>query len=306
MAGYTDSAFRRLCLSYGASAAVTEMVSVAGLSRKSAGTCRYLERSDAEHPLGVQLYGSRPDDFASAAALVSAMGFDFIDINAGCPVKKVVRSCSGASLLRDLPRLCEIVERTAGASGRLPVTVKIRLGWSPEEPVPVEIGTILARSGARALTVHGRYRSDQFSGRVDMDALRRIVEASSIPVIANGESGSLAAIHDLRTDSGAAGVMIGRGAIGRPWVFRALLGSGPCHPLPGELSVTIVRHLAMMKETIPAPFVYHVLRGHLVNYLRGFRGASELRARAVSVESDGDVAAICRIAEELAEAGNET
>lgn len=301
MAGYSDSAFRRLCLGFGASAAVTEMVSTAGLSRRSAATCRLLRRGDGERPLGVQLYGSSPEEFARAAGIVASMGFDFLDVNAGCPVRKVTRSASGSALLRDIPRLLDIVSAVSSAAGPLPVTVKIRLGWSPDEPVPDEIGSMLAARGASAIFVHGRYRSDMFSGRVDACGIARIAALSPVPVIANGDSSSVEAARDLLRSSGASGVMIGRGAIGRPWIFRALSGSGSAEPSREEFVSTVMRHLSMMKETVPPPWVYHLMRGHLVHYLRGFRGASALRSRAVSVESDEDVMALCLLAVETME-----
>lgn len=300
MAGYTDSAFRRICLRLGATAAVTEMVSVQGLSRRSAGSCRMLIHDPEETPLGVQLYGAKPGDFSRATALVRDSGFSFIDVNAGCPVKRVIRSGSGASLLLDIPRLLEVVAEVVAGSQGLPVTVKIRLGWAEEEPVPSGIGGMLAATGASALFVHARYRSDLFSGRADPVALRRIVEESPIPVIANGESSSPEAAMRFLSDSGAAGILIGRGAIGRPWVFRALRGLGPATPLPGELSEVILEHLRMLRGYLDSPHVYHVFRGHLVHYFRGFRGASELRNRAVRVESDDDVRTVCAMAEEMA------
>jgi len=298
MAGYTDSAFRRVCLRMGATAAVTEMVSVQGLSRRSAGSCRMLRHSPEETPLGVQLYGARPEDFARAALLVRDMGFSFIDINAGCPVRRVIRSGSGASLLLDIPRLLDVTSAVSASSDGLPVTVKIRLGWSEEEPVPTEIGAMLAERGASAVFVHARFRSDLFSGTPDAAALRRIVELSPVPVIANGESTSTEAALGFLADSGADGLLVGRGAIGRPWIFRALRGTGPEMPLPGEISGAVLLQLALMREYLDPPLVYHVLRGHLVHYFRGFRGAPELRSRAVRVESEEDVALVCGMAEE--------
>lgn len=298
MAGYADSAFRRLCLGFGASAAVSEMVSAAGLSRRSAASCRLLHRGAGEKPLGVQLYGSSPKDFARAAGIVASMGFDFVDINAGCPVRKVTGGGSGSALLRDLPRLLDVVSAVRSESWPLPVTVKMRLGWSPDEPVPEEIGSMLAERGASAIFVHGRYRSDMFSGPVDADGIARIAAMSPVPVIANGDSTSVEAARKLLERSGASGIMIGRGALGRPWIFRALAGGGPAGPSREEFVTTVMRHLAMMKETIPPPWVFHIMRGHLVHYLKGFRGASALRSRAVSVESDEDVLALCRLAAE--------
>lgn len=269
---------------------VTEMVAAAGLSRRSVKSCRFLKFHPEENPIGVQLFGSDPKDFVRAAELVSGLGFDFIDINAGCPVKKVVGSGSGSSLLRDIPRLASIVRATVSDTS-LPVTVKIRLGWSPDEPVPESLPSVLADEGAVAIAVHGRYRSDMFSGEVRKEGIQRIVRNSPIPVLANGDSSSVSAALELRDSTGASGVLIGRGALGNPWIFRGLATGDPVDAIPGpmEYRETVMDQLAMMKEYVPEEHVYHILRGHLMQYLRGFRGASALRASAVRVESDEQV-----------------
>jgi nifR3 family TIM-barrel protein len=299
MAGYTDSAFRRICRRFGASCTVTEMTAAAGLSRGSARTGQMLRHHPEELPLGIQLFGAAPADFARAAGIVSGMGFAFIDVNAGCPVKKVVGSGSGSALLRDIPRLLEIVRTTAGSSS-LPVTAKIRLGWSPEEPVPTELPSMLADAGARALAVHARFRSDLFGGPPRTAELSRLVEASPIPVIASGESASPESAETFRLESGASGLMIGRGALGSPWIFRGLTGTGPSRPLPGELHSTVMDQLDMMKEYIPVRHLYHIMRGHLVFYFRGFEGASDLRRRAVRAESAPEIDELAAEADGLA------
>jgi tRNA-dihydrouridine synthase B len=290
MAGSTDSAFRRICLRMGATCVVTEMIAAAGISRRSVKTCSLLRHAPEERPLGVQLFGREPAEFLRAAALVSDLGFDFIDINAGCPVKKVVRSGSGAALLRDLPRLLAIVRATVEGTS-LPVTVKLRLGWDPAEPVPGDLTTLIAGEGASALAVHGRYRSDMFSGPVRSEEMRRLVLASPLPVIANGDSTSVEAALTLRESTGAQGLLVGRGALGNPWIFRGLASGRPedAIPAPEEYPAVIMEQLAMMKEHIPAHHAYCILRGHLMQYIRGFRGAAGLRSEVVSVASDDDV-----------------
>ncbi len=286
MAGYTDSAFRCICRRMGATAAVTEMVAAAGLSRRSVRSCRFLGHLPEERPLGVQLFGKDPADFARAAGLVSGMGFDFIDINVGCPARKVVRSGSGCALLLDVPRLLAILEATV-SSTPLPVTVKIRLGWSEEEPVPEALPSMLAERGAAALAVHGRYRSEMFSGEARVPEMAAMAARSPIPFIANGDSTSAGAALSLRERTGAQGLMVGRGALGSPWLFRELRDPpGEPGPLPGELSATVREQLRLMRAYVPEGHVFHVLRGHLVHYVRGFRGASDLRKRAVLVEDD--------------------
>ena len=293
MAGVTDSAFRRVCRNLGATCLVTEMVTAAGLSRKSVKTKQMLKYHHSEQPIGVQLFGSKPSDFARASSLVSPLGFKFIDINAGCPVKKVLKSGSGSALLRDIPRLMEII-RVTKDNTHLPVTLKIRLGVTPDDPVPDEIGAMAAEMGACVLAVHGRFRSDFFSGDVRLEGIRRIVEKSPVPVVANGDSTTVEAALKMKRETGASGLLIGRGAWGNPWIFRGLAG-GKAEPMPGELHRTIMEQLSMMMESIREPYVFRIFRGHLVQYFKGFNGAADFRRRAVSTKSWDEVD---RVAEE--------
>lgn len=299
MAGYTDSAFRRICKRLGATCLVTEMIASAGLSSKSERTRAMLSFTDEEKPIGVQLFGSDPEHFAKAARIVSDMGFAFIDINAGCPAKKVVSRGSGSALLRDIPRLRAIV-RATGENTELPVTVKIRLGWSPSEPIPDDLPAMLGDDGASALTVHGRFRCDIFSGTARVDAIASIVENSPIPVLANGESRSVEAALSFLHSSGAGGLLVGRGALGNPWIFRGFSGSPrEALPRPGELHETIMEQLEMMSGYIPQQHLYHIMRGHLVLYFRGFRGASAIRDRAVHTECREEVEELAVIADDM-------
>lgn len=304
MAGATDSAFRRICLRMGATCAVTEMVAAAGLSRRSVKTSSLLRHAPGERPLAVQLFGREPSEFRRAAALVSDLGFDLIDINAGCPVKKVVRSGSGSTLLRDIPRLLAIVRATVEGTS-LPVTVKLRLGWDPAEPVADDLPARIAAEGACALALHGRYRSDMFSGPVRAAEMARIVTSSPVPVLANGDSTSVEAALVLRESTGASGLLIGRGALGNPWIFRGLASGcpGDAVPAPEEYPLVVMEQLAMMKEHVPLSHVYPIFRGHLMHYIHGFRGAAELRARVAGASSDGDVRELMERVADLVAAG---
>jgi len=299
MAGYTDSAFRRICRRFGATCLVTEMIASAGLASKSERTSAMLSFTDEEKPIGVQLFGSDPKNFSRAARIVSDKGFAFIDINAGCPAKKVVSGGSGSALLRDIPRLRAIVRSTCGHT-ELPVTVKIRLGWSPSEPVPDDLAAMLGDDGASALAVHGRYRSDLFSGDPRVIEIASIVEHSPIPVLANGESRDVESALRFLRSSGAGGLLVGRGALGNPWIFRGFSGSSEdALPRPGELHETIMEQLEMMSGYIPQRHLYHIMRGHLVLYFRGFRGASGIRDRAVRTESREQVEELALIADDM-------
>ncbi len=297
MAGYTGSPFRVVCRALGATGLVTEMVTAAGVSRRSVKSIRYLRYLPEEKPLGVQLFGAKPADFARSAELVSGLGFSFIDINAGCPVRKVLSSGSGAALLRDLPRLFDIVASTAAAT-HLPVTVKIRLGFSPDEPLPEGICGMLGAAGASAVTIHGRYRSDMFGGTVDPEGIARLSRNSPVPVVANGDVRSVDDGKRLLSIEGVTGLMVGRGALGNPWIFRALSG-GPPEPAPGELRQVIGRQMALMLAECPQPAIFNAMRGHLVHYLKGFPGAAGLRDRAVRVASSREVLELADEAEAL-------
>ncbi len=297
MAGYTGSPFRVVCRTLGATGLVTEMVTAAGISRRSVKSIRYLRYLPEEKPLGVQLFGAKPADFSRSAELVSTLGFSFIDINAGCPVKKVLSSGSGAALLRDLPRLFEVVRATVAATS-LPVTVKIRLGFSPDEPLPEGMCGLLCAAGASAVTIHGRYRSDMFGGAVNPEGIERLSRNSPVPVVANGDVKSPADGERLLSLEGVTGLMVGRGALGNPWIFRALSG-GPPKPGPGEIRQVIARQLELMLAECPQPGMFNAMRGHLVHYLKGFPGAACLRDRAVRVATPRDVLELADEAEEL-------
>lgn len=293
MAGSTDSAFRRICRRMGATAVVTEMVAAAGLSRRSVRSHRLLRFHPGEKPIGVQLFGRRPEDFARASAIVTGLGFEFIDINAGCPVKKVVRSGSGSALLRDLPLLAAVVRATVSGTD-LPVTVKVRVGWSPDEPVPDSLPSLLAGAGASAIAVHGRFRTDMFGGTVRTEEIARLTDLSPIPVVANGDVTCLDDARALLSATGAPGLMVGRGAMGNPWIFRSLSEGREYSPSPDEVTEVIRDQFRMMSEYVPEKHLYHVLRGHLLQYIKGFRGASELRVRATGVADREDLEDILR------------
>ncbi len=288
LAGWSDSAFRIICREMGATAVVTEMVAAAGLSRRSVKTNRLLAFRKEEKPIGVQLFGKNPEDFVRASALVSSRGFDFIDINAGCPVRKVVRNGSGAALLGNIPLLAAIVAGVRSET-RLPVTVKIRLGWSPKEPVPGSLPSILADSGASALAIHGRYASDMFAGNVRVGKMAELVSASPLPVVVNGDVKSRDDSERLLNATGGSGVMVGRGALGNPWIFRSLASGVDYRPCPEEVADTIRRQFRMMSEYVHENRLHHIIRGWLVHYLKGFDGAAELRRKAVKVSTGDDL-----------------
>ncbi len=219
MAGFSNAPFRLICSEYGADFCVTEMVSADGLVRGGEKTKRIFQRMDGEAPLGVQLFGSDPDIFAEAALILVQSAPAFIDLNFGCPVKKVIRKNGGAAIMRDLALMEKIVSAVVEAVD-LPVTAKIRSGWNEAEQNFVEAGKVIENSGAVAVVIHPRYRAQGFTGEADWNHISRLREAVSIHVIANGDVNNADDYLKIVDETGCSIVMIGRGAFGCPWIFR--------------------------------------------------------------------------------------
>jgi nifR3 family TIM-barrel protein len=231
-AGVSESPFRRLCRRFGADVVVSEFVSAEGLRRGSDRTWEYLRFDEAERPIGVQIFGGDPGAMAEAAALVEEVyAPDFIDINFGCPVKKVVKRNGGSACLRDLD-LVESIIRAVVDAVELPVTVKIRSGWSEELRDPVGIGLRCQDAGARVLTLHARSRTQMYSGEADWGEIRAVTEALEIPVVGNGDVRSGEDAVRMRDETGCAGIMIARGSHGRPWLFREARAALDGRPVP--------------------------------------------------------------------------
>ncbi len=221
LAGYSDAPYRLLCGEAGADFCVTEMVSADGLARGGDKTERIIDRMNGEVPLGIQLFGSKPEVFAEAAAVVAGGDFAFIDLNFGCPVKKVIKKNGGSAIMRDLglmEKICAAVVETVD----LPVTAKIRSGWNRMEENYMEAGKVVEDAGVKAIVMHPRYRSQGFSGKADWELIARLKETVSIPVIANGDVKSVDDYFEIVESTGCALVMIGRGALGAPSIFRQI------------------------------------------------------------------------------------
>jgi tRNA-dihydrouridine synthase B len=289
LAGFTDSPMRRLCRRMGASLVWTEMVSAEGAIRGSRKTFDLLEFTDEERPIVFQLFGARPEAMGSAAKLLSRLAPDVIDINVGCPSKKVVRSGAGAALMRDLGLLRENAEAVVEATD-LPVTAKIRSGWDDGSVNAPDATRTLEEAGVAAVTVHPRTRAQGFSGDADWSVIRRVKDEAGVPVIGSGDVRSAGDARRMLEETGCDAVMIGRSAVGNPWLFREAMelredGRVSTSTSVAERIRTCTEHLEMMVDAKGERRGVLEMRKHIVAYLRGLPGASRLRAELVRIDS---------------------
>jgi len=296
MAGVTDLPFRLVARTFGAGLCFTEMISAHGLVRKTHKSYTYLDSSPDDRPLGVQLFGSAPDILGEAAAIVTEMGADLIDINAGCPVKKVVKTGAGGALMRDPDRFAAAV-RSVRAATALPLAVKIRSGWGPGEINAVAIAERAAECGVDALTLHPRTVRQGFGGAADWDLIRQAKERVAIPVIGSGDIWRAEDVRAMRERTGCDGVMVGRGALGNPWIFREAAASLsdraiPPPPSPTEREEIIRRHLEMHIRRYGERAGIRGFRKHLLWYTKGLRGGGGFRRAACRVEGMDELLAM--------------
>ncbi|MCL7489561.1 MAG: tRNA dihydrouridine synthase DusB [Desulfobulbaceae bacterium] len=277
LAGYTDLPFRILCREMGAGLCFSEMISSHGLTYGQKKTLEMLATIADERPVAFQLFGSDPEIMGRAAAFLTDYPIDFIDINMGCPVKKVVRKGSGAALMKDI-QTAEAIIRSVVANAGLPVTVKFRSGWTHESINAESFARMAENAGASAVTIHSRTWSQGFGGTADWSIIRRVKEAVAIPVIGNGDILEYRDGLRMMEETGCEGVMIGRGALGNPWVFRK---SGRPETLAQRMGV-INRHIELIERYLPQRQALFKVKNNIIRYLTGLPGASGLR-RTISV-----------------------
>ncbi|MBF0170708.1 MAG: tRNA dihydrouridine synthase DusB [Nitrospinae bacterium] len=281
IAGGTDAPFRRIVMEQGAGLTVSELISANALVRDSKRTMEMLPDADEPRPVATQLFGGEPEVVAEAAAMVDALDrCDLIDLNYGCPVKKVTKCGAGAALLKDPLRAGELVRQVVAAVKR-PVTAKIRIGWDFQSVQAVDMARRLADAGAAAIAIHGRTASQGYGGRADWQVIEQAARAVAVPVIGNGDiTTPEEGVARLR-DHGCAAVMIGRGALGNPWIFdrinRLLAGKEAPPPPPEQVRDGILRHLGLMAGRYGDGLGARLMRAHFAYYARGFRGAARLR-----------------------------
>lgn len=289
MAGVTDLPFRKLCKEQGVGLICMEMVSAKAISFHNKNTEALMEIDKCENPVSMQLFGSEPELMARVAAEVEERPFDILDINMGCPVPKVVNNGEGSALLKNPELIVKIVKSVSSAIKK-PLTVKVRIGFENEPVDIVDIAKRVEDAGAAAIAVHGRTRQQYYSGTADWDAIRRVKEAVSIPVIGNGDVDSPEKAEALIKETGCDGVMIGRAVRGNPWLFRELnhyFETGEKLPRPSveEVREMILRH-ARMQTDLKGEFTgIREMRKHVAWYTAGMRHSAALRRETNLVSS---------------------
>ncbi|GAW27489.1 tRNA dihydrouridine synthase DusB [Carboxydocella sp. ULO1] len=281
MAGVTDRSFRQLAREMGCGLVYTEMISDLALLYSNKKTLEMLDIGDEPKPIAVQIFGSRPEEMARAAELVEEAGATIIDINMGCPAPKIVRNNEGAALMRDPELAGRIVEAVCSAV-KVPVTVKMRKGWDENSVNVLEVAKIVEAAGAKAVTIHGRTRSQMYSGQADWRIIAAVKTELKIPVIGNGDIWTPQDAARMLAETGCDAVMIGRGALGNPWIFRRTvhyLATGELLPEPtaAEKVQMAKRHLDLLLAEKGEYIAVREMRKHAAWYVKGLREATRLR-----------------------------
>ena len=301
MAGVTDKSFRQICKNYGADVLVTEFVSAEGVFRRNQRTREYLDFDEIERPIGVQLFGANAEHMAEAARqVVDWVAPDFIDLNFGCPVNKVVAKNGGSALLKDCPTLATVAASVVRAVAPVPVTAKIRIGWDADLINAPHVAKILENCGIAALAVHGRTRAQGYSGEADWRVIGDVAQSVALPVIGNGDLFSAQDVARRRAETKISGAMIGRAAMSAPWIFRQIkhyLATGkllPPPPLSERWNVILNHCRAQVREWGVEEPAMRSLRARLMAYSKNLPEAKSLRDKFQHVSTISDVEEIAR------------
>lgn len=298
MAGVADRAFRRMCMDYGATFVVGEMVSGKGLTYGDRKSAELLELDEDIRPAAVQLFGDDPTILAKAAQMTMEYHPNWIDINMGCPAPKIVGNHSGSALMRD-PELCRRIVQAVKSAVNVPVTVKIRKGYSKQEINAVEVARACEAGGADAITVHGRTRDQMYAPPVDWDIIRRVKQAVKVPVIGNGDVVDATSAAAMYEQTGCDLVMVGRGALGAPWIFsqiEAYLNHGRVIPTPpiAKRMADLMRQVTLTAQYKGERVALLEARKHAAWYMNGLRGAAAMRREAGQITTLEGLAALCQ------------
>ncbi len=289
MAGFTDSVYRLIVKEHGCALVCSEMISAKGLVNSDSKSLSLLTTRPMEHPISIQIFGSEPDIMAHAAQIVEANGADMVDINMGCPTPKIVKNGDGSALMKKPELAADIVGKIVAAVN-IPVTAKIRKGWDETSVNAMEFSKGLCDAGVSAIAVHGRTRSQFYSGEADWDIIGEIVESLDVPVIGNGDITCPEDALKMKEHTGCNGLMIGRAARGNPWIFSRTLkylqdGCIPPAPTVKDRIDAAIRHLSMLVETKGERTAVKQMRTHAMHYIKGLPQAAKCRERIVRSNS---------------------
>lgn len=294
MAGCTDLAYRRVARRFGCELAFCEMVRDLAVVRRNETTMELLRTADWDHPVGMQLLGRDPETLAEAARILESLGADVIDLNLGCPVNKIVKTACGSALLKEPDQVARILERLVPAV-RVPVTIKIRTGYDDgDDDRFLQIARRAGEAGVGAITAHGRTRRQGFSGMANHEAIRRVKEVSSCPVVGNGNIRCGADAERMFRETGCDAVMVARGALGNPWIYREIAshldaGTAAPAPTPAERASVLAEHYALIRELYGDEIGTRRVRKVVPWYVKGAPHAAELRDRAGRLATPAEV-----------------
>ncbi len=305
MSGVTDRPFRDVCRDFGADMGFCEFTSASGLYYENESTWKLIDTEGEQGRVGIQIFGSDPEHMAAAARLLCARRMDVLDINFGCPAKKVVRKCGGSALLADVPLLERIVRGVVEATAPLPVSAKFRTGWDEASVNFEEVGRLLQDAGCVWVTLHGRTRAQKYTGHADWDTIARLVEALDIPVVGNGDVVDADSYRRLVAHTRCHGVMVARGAIGNPWIFREMQaaerGEAAAAPSFREMCETTARHVTLEVAQRGEHVGCLVVRKHIARCFRGYPGAGILRKRLYAETTSAGMLAVLAEAKQWAQ-----